>query len=142
MNRKVFVDTSAWLAYSSPHETGHTPVSNTFNHLFKSNYQLFTSNDIVDESITRFNTQAGWHLTQKLINYFQKSLSTKSLTSVWTNQSIQSMAFQLLEKYQDHRLSLTDATSAVLMKKLNITTILTLDTKHFTTLGFQVLPTP
>src|SRR3990172_1783336 len=136
MDGKIFVDTSAWLAYSAPRETGHHSVSQLFSQIAKSRSQLITSNDVIDESVTRFNTQAGWTLTHQLINYFNQAVYSKILKLVWTSEPIQSAALQLFEKYQDHRLSLTNATSAILMKKLNIKTILTLDSKHFTALGF------
>lgn len=140
MDTKVFVDTSAWLAYSSPKETGHLLIKSLFQEMFVSNCQIFTSNDIIDETLTRFNTQSGWHLAKQFLDYIQQSLTANAVTQLWINHQIQADAFNLLEKFKDHRLSLTDATSAILMKNLRISTILTLDHKHFTTMGFRVLP--
>ena len=140
MNGKIFIDTGAWLAYSIPKEPDHQRISRVFNQSIKSHSLLYTSNDVIDETYTRFRYDSGWTYANKFIEYINLSLKTKTLTQLWTNDQIQTQAFNLLAKYADHKLSLTDATSAVLMTKLNIKTILTLDSTHFSALGFQVLP--
>lgn len=140
MNGKFFVDTSAWLAYSSQKDPQHKKFVNLFNQADKSHSPFYTSNDVVNETYTRLRYDLNYQVAQKYLGYIKKSLLTKALIQLWTDEQTQLEALNLLDKYQDHKLSLTDATSAVLMKHSHITTIFTLDSKHFTILGFKVLP--
>lgn len=140
MNGKIFVDTSAWLAYSIPKDPYHKEFTRLFNEAVSSRSPLFTSNDVADETYTRFRYDSGWNYAKQFINHLQRALQTKSVVQLWIDESVQAEAFALAEKYKDHKLSLTDISSAVLMKNFHITTVFTLDSKHFTALGFKALP--
>lgn len=140
MNGKLFVDTSAWLAYSSQKDPQYKKFVDLFNQVDKSHSSLYTSNDVIDETYTRLRYDLNYQVAQKYLDFIKKFLLTKTLIQLWTDEQIQSEAINLLNKYQDHKLSLTDATSAVLMRHFNISTVLTLDSKHFTIIGFKVLP--
>ena len=140
MPNKVFVDSSAWIAYFVPTQPDHLGFKKLFSQLITNHAFFHTSNDIIDESYTRLRYDLGYHVANKFIINTKKSLLNKSLIQLWTDENIQFEAFNLLDKYQDHDLSLTDATTAILMKRFQINSILTLDFKHFTTLGFEVYP--
>lgn len=142
MNGKIFIDSSAWIAYSFQKEIQHKDFVQLINQANKSKSILYTSNDVIDETYTRLRYYVGWHIAKKFIDYFHSLQRSKFLIQLWTNEKIQSEAFRLLNKFNDHDLSLTDATSTTLMHNSGIITILTTDYKHFTTLGFRVLPQP
>ena len=142
MNGKIFIDSSAWIAYSFEKEIQHKDFVQSINQAGKSKFILYTSNDVVDETYTRLRYYVGWHMAKKFIDYIQKSILAKIVIQLWTNEQVQLDAIKTLEKYADHDLSLTDATTTVLAKNFRITTILTTDYTHFTTLGFRVLPQP
>ena len=58
---------------------------------------------------------------------------------LWSDEEIQEMAFEVLKKFREHKLSLTDATSVVLMDRFDIDLILTLD-DDFKKIGISSLP--
>ncbi len=140
MDHKVFVDSSAWISYFVPSQPHHQTFAELFAEIIVNHSSSFTSNDIIDETVTRITYDHGYHIAHRFIVHLQKSLFTKALTQLWTDRQIQSDAYKILDKYRDHKLSLTDATSAALMRKNRIATIFTLDSTHFSTLGFRPLP--
>lgn len=136
----VFIDSSAWISYFVPTQPDYPTFQGLFKQLISDRIRLFSSNDVIDESYTRLRYDLGWPTAKNYMKYILQSINANSFTQLWTDEVIQSDAFTLLQKYSDHDLSLTDATSATLMKNFHIATILSLDRKHFTTLGFNVLP--
>ncbi|KKR86345.1 hypothetical protein A2875_00810 [Candidatus Gottesmanbacteria bacterium RIFCSPHIGHO2_01_FULL_46_14] len=139
MGSKIFIDTSAWIAAYIPTEKQHQRVGSLLKQAVRSGTALYTSNYIVDETITRFLYDTDWPLTKRFLQYFQKSVSQRTLVELWVDEQCEAEAFVYLEKYHEHRLSLTDATSVVLMKQYAIDVILTLDS-DFTKIGLRVLP--
>jgi len=137
--RKLFVDASFWIAYSSHDDKNHKEIDNLFSHYLSSDTELCTSNDVVDETVTRLAYDVGWYKAKLFIEYFQTAIKKKVIVQFWTDEEIQDEAFSLLEKFKDHKLSLTDATSVVIMKRFKIDTILTLD-DDFQKIGISSLP--
>ncbi|MBI4064912.1 type II toxin-antitoxin system VapC family toxin [Candidatus Gottesmanbacteria bacterium] len=138
MRSKIFIDTSAWLAVYIPTEKQHQRVSTLVKQAVKSGTTLYTSNYISDETITRLLYDTDWPITKRFIQYYQKSVSQRTLVSLWVDEQCETEALVYLEKYHEHRLSLTDATSIVLVKRYTIDAILTLDS-DFTKVGLRVL---
>lgn len=140
MNGKIFIDSSAWIAYANKTDQFHQRFLKLFDPDGKSDSPFYTSNDVIDETYTRIRYDVGWYMAEKFIGYLNRAIKTNFLIQLWTDEQIQAQAFDLLQKYKDHDLSLTDATSAILMKNFHITTVFTLDSKHFAALGFKTLP--
>src|SRR3989344_5037308 len=118
MVSKAFIDSSAWISYFVPTQPDYLAFKKLFYQLASDHTKLSTSNDVLHETITRLRYDQGWDVTKKFISHIQESISAKSVTQYWTNEQIQFGAYTILSKYSDHKLSLTDATSAVLMTKL------------------------
>ena len=136
---KVFIDTSAWISYYLPKEVGHTVIDKEVNRLVKEGHYLFTSNDIIDEAVTRLVRHHHLPGVEKFIDYLEKAIRERFLVQLWIDEEVQRDAFRLVEKFYEHRLSLTDATSMALMKRFKIDAILTLD-EDFRKVGAKVLP--
>ena len=85
---KTFIDTSAWLNFVLKKEPNHRRAKEIFRTLIKNGNSLFTSNDVVDETITRLCYTEGLHLTKKvyalLRENFQKKLN-KMPWDYWKN---------------------------------------------------------
>lgn len=141
MPSKIFFDTSAWIAYSLKGEAHHKELIGCVASLIDEKATFFTSNDVIDETVTRLITATNLRTTNTFIDLFEKSLKEKQLVQLWTDEQIQSEAIALLRKYSDHRLSLTDATTVVFVKRFNIDTVLTLDS-DFVKVGLDVFPLP
>lgn len=136
---KVFVDTSAWIAYISRDDAYHTAVSHALKSAIEEKNVICTSNYVFDETVTRLLYDASWNYVSEFIKFITQSVAVKSVVKLWVDEQVETEALSLVEKYHEHKLSFTDATSVVLMKRLNIQSILTLDS-DFAKIGVPVLP--
>ncbi len=139
MVSKVFVDTSAWISYCLFAQPKHSTIKNLIKKMIKTGIIICTSNDVIDETITRLIYDANPLVVKKFINYISKSIETGNLIQLWVDQQIQEEAFKLAEKFIEHKLSLTDATTLVLMDKFKVEAVITLDS-DFKKVGASVLP--
>ena len=136
---KVFVDTSAWIAYFSHSDINHNQVSRIIRSEMDEGSIVCTSNYIFDETVTRLIYDTSWYYASRFIDFVRRSVAAKSLVMVWVDDQVEADALEILEKFHEHKISLTDATSAVFVKRLGIERILTLDS-DFAKIGIPVLP--
>ncbi len=139
MAHKVFIDTSAWISYSLSRQPKHSSIKNLIKQLIKDNVMICTSNDVVDETATRLIYDTDIKIANKFINLIKDSSNTNSLVQLWVDEQIQAEAFELVEKFAEHKLSLTDATTVALVKKFNIESVISLDS-DFIKVGIITLP--
>jgi len=66
-------------------------------------------------------------------------VDSRYITMLWVTNGIQNRAIFLFRKYTNQIFSMTDCTSAVLMKDYSIDTIFTFD-NDFKALGFKTIP--
>lgn len=137
--QKVFIDTSAWIPYSLSRQPTHPVINNLIKKLMKDNIIICTSNDVVDETVTRLIYDTNIKIAQQFINIIKQSSQANSLVQLWVDEQIQSEAFEIVEKFAEHKLSLTDATTIVLMNRFNIDSIISLDS-DFRKVGIKTLP--
>ncbi len=137
--RKIFIDTSFWIAYTSEDDKNHKEIDQLFSKYLSLGVELYTSNDIIDETVTRLTYDIGWYKAKAFIEYLEIALKKKIIIQLWTDEELQIEAFSLLEKFKDHKLSLTDATSVTIMKRFNLDLIFTLDS-DFKKIGISSLP--
>ena len=137
--RKVFIDTSAWISYSLSGQPKHSTIKSLIKQLTKDGVVIYTSNDIVDETTTRLLYDTDFKITQRFINLVKDGIKVNSLIQLWIDEEIQSEAFDLVQKFKEHKLSLTDATTIALVKKFNIESVISLDS-DFVKVGVNTLP--
>ena len=135
---RVFVDTSAWLAFISEADQHHRSIAESVAALSAEDSIFYTSNDVVDETVTRLAYDVSVASAEGFYKRILQGIDEGWLIQIWCDEAVQKDAVKLLAKYKDKELSLTDATSAVLMKSERIKAILTLDS-DFEYLRFQVL---
>lgn len=139
MVRKVFIDTSAWISYSLSRQPKHSIIKSLIKQLIKNKLTIYTSNDVVDETATRLIYDTDIKIAHKFINLIKDSSNTNSLVQLWVDEQIQAEAFEIVEKYAEHKLSLTDATTIALVKRFNIESVISLDA-DFIKVGIPTLP--
>lgn len=123
---QVFIDSSAWIAYYLSDEPDHVRVKNLIKGLVKEGKVIIISNDIIDETVT-FLIYHKPLLAIKFIDFIKKALLTGNITQLWVDEEIQDEAFEIVQKFAEHKLSLTDATTIALVKKYSIQSIISLD---------------
>ena len=139
MGRKVFIDTSAWISYSLSRQPKHSTIKSLIKQLIKDNLTIYTSNDVVDETATRLIYDTDIKIANKFINLIKDGSRTNNLVQLWVDEQIQSEAFEIIERFAEHKLSLTDATTIALVKKFNIESVISLDS-DFIKVGITTLP--
>lgn len=137
--KKVFVDTSAWIAYFSKNDACHDIVSSTLQSAIEGKNIICTSNYVFDETVTRLLYDASWNHVSGFIKFMTQSIAAKTVVKLWVDEQVETESFRILEKYREHKLSFTDATTVTLVKRFNVDVVITLDS-DFTKIGIPVLP--
>lgn len=136
---KAFIDTSAWISYSLSKQPKHSTIKNLIKQLIKDRVTICTSNDVVDETATRLIYDTNVKIAEGFINLIREGVKNHSLAQLWVDEEIQNEAFGLVQKFSEHKLSLTDATTIVLVNRFHIESVVSLDS-DFKKVGLQVLP--
>ncbi len=139
MAKKIFIDTSGWISYFGSDQPKHISIKNLIKQFIKDGIVICTSNDVIDETVTRLIYDTNIKIAQEFINLIKDNVKTGSLIQFWIDEEIQNQAFELVGKFSEHKLSLTDATSITLIKKFSIESVISLDS-DFTKVGISTLP--
>lgn len=132
-NRKIFVDTGAFLALANRKDQHHLEAQRRFQELRAGKFLLVTSNFILDESYTRLQRKAGMGVAIAFGESLQQSRQIKILS---IDRALEEKAWQIFKKYQEHAFSYTDCTSFALMQHKKIHQAFAFD-KDFKIFGFK-----
>lgn len=138
MSHRVFIDTSAWMAYYLSDEPDHIQIKNLMKRFAKDRVAIITSNDIIDETVTNL-IYTNPKVAKKFIDFMSEGIKIQRIIQLWVDEQIQSEGFELVQKFSEHKLSLTDATSIALIKKFSIESVISLDS-DFIKIGIPTLP--
>ncbi len=131
--RGLFVDTSAWVATLE----GSSPAHDTVLALLREfPGQLYTSNFVFDEVVTLARLRHG-HETARALG--QSILTESDVHILRVSEEDEDMAWRLFLDRPDKTYSFTDCTSFVLMRRLALEEVATLDA-DFAREGFRVHP--
>lgn len=136
MARRVFVDTSAFVALANAGDQYHQAAVSCMHMLQGSKALLITSNFILDETYTRLRRRGGIKIAVAFGDNVRTSRQLKVLT---IDRSADERAWAIFTKYADHDFSYTDCTSFALMRAKKITEAFAFDA-DFRVMGFTVLP--
>ena len=131
----IFADTFYWIALLSPRDTWHLRVIEWSQSNPKQS--LVITDGIIDEIFAHFSKQ-GDIMRGKVIELYQNILDDPNIQLISYNQELRQTGIELYKKRPDKGYSLTDCISMVVMKKLNISEVLTND-KHFSQEGFMII---
>ena len=135
MKRKVFVDTSAWLALVNKSDAAHQKARKVRDALLKDHIQFVVTNYVILEIANALSRVPHRETAVKLINVIE---ITGNIQIVEIDREIYKEAWRVYSAYLDKNWSLTDCTSFEVMKKRRITEAFTTD-KHFEQAGFDIL---
>lgn len=127
--KRLFVDTSAWAAQINRRDESHVRVRD-FLRGYKG--RLVTSNFVFDETVTLCNAHMD-HRAALLIGDALRDPDAVDLVRIEPKD--EDAAWDLFGARADRRLSFTDCTSFVLLRRLGIADVLSLD-DDFRTEGF------
>lgn len=130
----IFVDTGAFIARYLTRDQYHRHALVLWEKLRSSNQRCYTSNFVLDETLTLLGQRAGnSYAAQRARNIYTSEI----LTVIRPTQDDETEAIELLEKYSDQRVSFTDCISFILMHKNKLKVVFTFDS-HFEMAGFTL----
>ena len=135
---RIFLDTSALIAYYNTDDRYHAEASQTMERIRKGEIPLtrfYTTDYVLDETLTFIECLLGAHeLAVKVGEALQASPYT---TLIMVDKEVFSEAWAIFKGSRG--ISFTDCTSFVVMKKHDIARAFTFD-RHFREVGFQLIP--
>jgi predicted nucleic acid-binding protein len=132
----IFIDTGAFLARYIQRDQHHDAATEHWMTLRKHRRQCFTSNFVIDETITLLARRSTYQFAAERVRNLYASAS---LSILRPDENDEFAALELLQKYADQSVSFTDCVSFVLMEKQNIKCVFSFD-RHFTIAGFDIEP--
>ena len=135
---KIFIDTSALIAYYNVDDEHHAEASEAMEKIRKGEIPLtrfYTTDYIFDETITLIECVLNRH---ELALNVGEALQTSPFTiTIRINEDLFREAWSFFKENKGY--SFTDCTSFNAMKKHGVTHAFTFD-KHFQNAGFQTIP--
>lgn len=133
--KRIFVDTSAWVAVTNRRDQYHAEAGNFYQGIFK-DHELLTTNLVAAETYILLRLDCGLEVA---LGWWERIASSLKVKIIYVDPDLTEEAITILRRYDDQTFSLTDAISFALMKKMKITAAFAFDV-HFTTAGFIQLP--
>ncbi|WP_331235257.1 type II toxin-antitoxin system VapC family toxin [Natronorarus salvus] len=126
----VFVDTGVFYAHHDRDVPGHVSATNALEHLVSGRHgRLYTSDYVYDETVTLARTRTGRSDDAKAVgdgirgaDPYPDTIELLHLTEELFGRSI-----LLFERYDDHALSFTDASTVALTEYHGIDRVLSFD---------------
>ncbi len=133
--KQVFADTSYWLALTSPKDTFHlkaVELSKTLQEV-----SILTTDLILGEFLNHFSQRGKFYRLQA-IDIVREIKSEPTAQVIYCDNAYFDMALELYEARPDKNYSFTDCFSMLILKKNNLSEVLSAD-RHFEQEGFTRL---
>lgn len=135
MISKLFVDTSAFYALEDTSDRHHQEARAIQAWCLLSRPRLFTTHDVLDESITLLGTRLR---PASAARFARRLLASRIVHMVHADAALEQAALNIYERLDDSRLSFTDCVSFAVMHALDIPVAFAFD-RHFERAGFRLL---
>jgi len=136
--RKVFIDTSAFVALRNRSEREHAAARRVFRELLSERVSLLTSNFVFSETYTALLVRVG---RGEAIRWGRAFRAGEAVELVRVDEEMEEEAWSILESYTDKAWSYVDATSFALMRREKVGEAFTFD-RDFLQRGLLVIPPP
>lgn len=133
--KKVFVDTSGWLAIVSSSDSLHTTAVEIYLNLLASGHTFVTHDGV---SLELGNALCGTKSRSLAVKLRENISSSERIELVPLNSTLIDAGWKLYSERPDKNWGIIDCLSFVLMEELDITDALTAD-RHFEQAGFTKL---
>jgi predicted nucleic acid-binding protein len=133
--RKIFIDTSAFVALRNSAEREHAAARAALSALVSERAALCTSNYVFAETYTTLLVRMG---RSEAITWGRRFRAGDAIELIRVDESIEEEAWSILESHPDKQWSYVDATSFALMERESIDTALAFD-RHFAQRGLTLV---
>jgi predicted nucleic acid-binding protein len=138
MTRRVFLDTSAWVAAANPRDRFHVPAARWYRSALAAGQVFLTTNLVLAETYVMLCRRIGDAVALDLLDRLR---SDPSHEIVWSTPDLEREAVdRWLRPRLGQRISLVDAVSFEVMRREGIRTAFAFD-GHFEAAGFERVPT-
>lgn len=124
---KVFIDTSAFIAYFIKQEAHNEEVTKKYEVYRHQKATFLTSSYIICELLTWFNAKYHRSVLEKVVSTLARLENEGEMSILYIDKVIAKKSLDILIKFSDHKISFTDATSVCLYKNFSLDEIFTLD---------------
>ena len=132
----LFADTAGWMSCADDADSAHHRAVKARDSWLEAGGVLVTTDYVIDETLTLIRARLGLAAAK---TWFEQLEGSSRLRWEWVGTARAEKARGIFFHFRDKEYSFTDCTSFVIMKELKLRQALTTD-KHFTQMGFQVLP--
>ena len=132
--KKMFIDTGAFLSRWVARDQHHEASRAAWATIDKQQYRLITSNFVLDETFTLLARRTSYRFAAERARHI---LTSDALVILRPDAEDELEALRWFEKFADHAVSYTDATSFVLMRQHRITQAFSFD-RDFTDAGYTL----
>ena len=132
--RRVFVDSSAYLALLDRQDNNHSRAAAIVRWLAAERFRHFTTNILVVETHSLLLSRMGLRQATQ----FLREIGQSNTIVVRARQADEDYAKEIIFRYQDKDFSLADGISFAVMERLGIARAFSFD-RHFAQYGFSVL---
>jgi predicted nucleic acid-binding protein len=134
--RRVFVDSSAFVALRNRAEREHEAARAALGALVAERALLFTSNYVFAETYTALLIRVG---RPEAIEWVRRFRASQAIELVRVDESVEEDAWSILESHSDKTWSYVDATSFALIQRERSTEAFAFD-RHFAQRGLTMVP--
>lgn len=132
-NYLCLVDTSAFIALNNLSDANHQEALTAAKALDR--YRFIVTDAIISETYTLLRYRLGFPIAERFLDIV---LNDPDYDIVEINSLMRTEAVQLLNQYQDHKISWCDALSVIATKQLNTPYVFAFD-HHFELMGMTLV---
>ena len=135
----IFVDAGGWIALIDRNDSLHKLARDYYEERVAERDRFLTTNYVVDETATHLRYDGGLTAALAFRDAVEHAVDQRRLRVAWIDQRLEREGWNVLERYADVRLSLTDATSVAVARRAKVHEVFGFD-RDFRALGFDVRP--
>lgn len=133
---KVFIDTSAFYALADSGDRNHEAATEKYMELLDRKVKLVLSDHILAECATLIRRRLGYDASKRFLHLVEKSETIGTFQIMFVEVTLLNSAKDIFFEIADPKLSLVDALSFAIMRKMAIRRFFAFD-DHFNQAGFE-----
>ncbi len=133
-NRRVFVDTSSFVALQDENDPNHQKALGLARKVLEQKIQLYTSSEVVGETLTVVSRKLG----KKQAEIFFQDFPESGVIEIFFDSELHQKTIKLFLQIAAKNISFIDCSNVIIMQSLNIKQIFALD-QDFKKLGATLL---
>lgn len=123
----AFLDSGFFIAWAVRKDEYHDSSQQALVSFKTNKTRLYTSNYVLQETITRIIYKAGFATAKLFIDRVSELETAGLITVIWIDRLLHQESLKILQKYRDHPFSFVDVSIIAVVKRLKLERIYTTD---------------